>query len=382
MGRRLNVLFYESSSGFGGSANALANLIRHLDPIKYNPFIAVVRMGFQIQKIEGTKIFQVAGCDEPAQMSNLSFLKFFICRIFLNALKISRIIWSHKIDIVHVNTNVMLGLPAIIAAKVARIPCVCHIRDTRCLIRREQYFSRWVTHFVIINSRAFDIYKKDIPKTKLKLIHDGIDLLDFAHVQKNQLRRELRIGQDPLVGLVGRIIAGKGQKEFILSAKEVLKKKHDPIFLIVGDAKGEDGVYYREVVESVHENKLEDKMILTGWRNDIKEIINDFDILVQGTTTFPEGFGLTCIEAMALSKPVIATRVPGPADIVVDGQTGFLVPPGDVKAMADKIVYLLDHPDVAKKMGEAGRERAESVFNIKHTVRQIESIYEELLNGK
>ena len=81
---------------------------------------------------------------------------------------------------------------------------------------------------------------------------------------------------------------------------------------------------------------------------------------------------------------ICASDIPGPSDIVVDGETGFLVSPGDIKALAEKMIYLLENPDVARKMGEKGRKRVKEHFDIRKTVKSIESIYESLLkeNGK
>lgn len=124
---------------------------------------------------------------------------------------------------------------------------------------------------------------------------------------------------------------------------------------------------------------MQEEIIFTNWQSNIFEVINNFEILVQATTTFPEGFGLTIIEAMALKKPVIATNIPGPSDIVVDGENGFLVPPGDVKELSKKINFLLDNTSVSKRMGEKGRIVVKEKFDITKKVKIIEQIYENCL---
>jgi glycosyltransferase involved in cell wall biosynthesis len=376
---KINILYYEPSSGFGGSSHALANLTNNLDKKIFTPIIVIKNYGPQIEKIKNAEILKLKDYKESAKLSNLKFLIYFITKLLPEAVKIYLIIKKKKVSLIHVNTNIISGIPVIIASKVYGIPCICHIRQTRELIKRERIFARWLDKFIVLNTKAYEIYKKDIPEEKICIIYDGIGLDNFREVQSDSFRREVNLDSSPVIGLVGRIVRGKGHREFALSVKEVLKIKPDIKFAIVGDTKGGDDKYYKEVKELVERENLKKDIIFTGWRNDIEDVIGSFDILVQPATS-PEGFGLTVIEAMALRKPVIATNVPGPSDIIVDGETGFLVPPGDIKVMAERIIYLLDNPQVAKRMGEAGRKRVEQLFNIQDTVKKIQELYLQVLN--
>jgi glycosyltransferase involved in cell wall biosynthesis len=277
----------------------------------------------------------------------------------------------------------MLGMPAIIASKITATPCICHLRETRELIRREKFILKWVYKFIILNKDAYEVYKKYIPESKLRIVVNGLNLDNFLAKENNKFKKEFNFDTHTLIGVIGRIVKGKGQKEFVLASKKVLQVKPEIGFAIVGDAKGTNSNYYYEEVRTlVKKENLEKNVIFTGWRDDIKNVLAGLDILVLPSTTFPEGLPNSIIEAMALSKPVIATDIPGPRDIVVDGVTGFLVPPGDTKAMAEKIIYLLDNPEIAKKMGEEGRKRVEELFDIKKQVKKIEQVYEEVLSGK
>lgn len=298
------------------------------------------------------------------------------------AIKIFFIIKRERVSLVHINTDTITGLAPLIAAKVAGCLCVTHVRGTMNLLKRQILLLKWIDKFLIVNKRAYEICAQYIPENKLSLIYDGIDLQDFSNPVVGIFKKEFCLSSHRLVGMVGRIVEGKGQKEYVLAAKKVINTNNNFKFLIIGDAVGEDNKYLNEVKSLIAENNLEQDIILTGWRNDVKNIIADLDILVQATTTFPEGFGLTIIEAMALSKPVVATDIPGPRDIVLNGVTGYLVPPSDIESMAEKIKYLLDNPDNANKMGEAGRKRVEEIFKIEETVNKIENIYNELLSRK
>jgi len=151
----------------------------------------------------------------------------------------------------------------------------------------------------------------------------------------------------------------------------------DAKFFIIGDGKDK---YYQSIRTMVKKERLDPFIIFTGWRNDIINVIADLDILIQATTSFPEGFGLTIIEAMALGKPVVASNIPGPADIIVDKKTGFLVPSKDPQILADRIINLLNNRKLAEVMGINGRKRVSELFDIKKNVRQIESIYEKVID--
>ena len=118
-------------------------------------------------------------------------------------------------------------------------------------------------------------------------------------------------------------------------------------------------------------------MVFTDFRKDIPRIIASLDLLVL--TSEKEHFGRVLIEAMACAKPVVATNAGGVPEIVKDGETGILVPPKDSSAMAEAIITLLQDKERARRMGLAGRERVEKMFDIKENARKTEEIYKNLL---
>jgi glycosyltransferase involved in cell wall biosynthesis len=376
----INILFYDPSSGFAGSAGALTNLIRHLNRERFNPFLAIKNFGPQFERLKDIEVIKLKNYDEPEKASKISFFFHFIRNILPEAIKIYFVIKKKKISFVHTNTSVMGGMAAIIASRLAGIHCICHFRGTRNLLKREIFCTRWIDRFIVLNTHAFDSFRQIMGDEKVRLVFDGLDFSDFQRIETGLFRKELNLNSVALIGLVSRIVRGKGHKEFILSAKEVLKTRPNTKIVIVGDVKGENDSYYKEVKEFVRKEAMEQNLLFTGWRTDIKNIISDLDVLVFSTTTFPEGLPNTIIEAMALGKSVVATDIPGPKDIVLNGVTGFLVPAGDVKAMTEKIIYLLDNRDIAIQMGEEGRRRTEELFDIRHSVKQIERIYEEIIN--
>ena len=146
---------------------------------------------------------------------------------------------------------------------------------------------------------------------------------------------------------------------------------------------GEGNSAYREKLEELSKNLgLSGTIVFTGFREDIPRIMNMLDIVVLPSTTHLEGLSRVIIEAMASSKPVIATNSGGNPEAVEDGATGLLVPPEDPNKLAESILTLIKDKTKRNQMGEAGRKRAEKLFNIEKNVFRIEKVYEELLCQK
>ena len=124
------------------------------------------------------------------------------------------------------------------------------------------------------------------------------------------------------------------------------------------------------------ENSYEDNKI--GWREGIQECILSFDVLVQ-PSTFPEGFGMTCVVSMALGKPLVVTNIPGPSELVVDGKAGFIVPSNNPQKLSERILQILNNRELACLLGINGREHVRMKYDIKNTMKQIENIYSTII---
>lgn len=383
-----NICFYELSPGFGGSGNALFNLINHVNEKKFEPLLVIFNEGPQTEKIRklGIKVIKFkAKKTEPEDDSTiLSYFRFgfnLLLDVIFVSSRLIFLIKGLKIDLVHINNNIRSGIPAIIAAKISGVPCVCHIRQTRELVACEKFFVKWIDKIILINQKAIDIYSVDIPREKLAIVHDGLNLEEYIQTKPWKIRKELNLDNKSCVGIIGRLVEGKGQDNFIRAARIVINQYPEVKFLIVGSDRSKEKYVERELKNLVNSLDLTTNIIFTGWRDDIPEIISALDILVQASSS-PEGFGLTCIEAMALSKPVVATNIPGPSDIVVDGETGFLIPPKNPEALANAILKLLNNQEVALRMGGFGKKRVEELFDIKKNILAIENTFSQLLQKK
>jgi glycosyltransferase involved in cell wall biosynthesis len=122
---------------------------------------------------------------------------------------------------------------------------------------------------------------------------------------------------------------------------------------------------------------LEDKLIFTGFRSDIKEVLASIDVFVMPSLL--EGLPMTLLEAMAMGTPIVATDIDGITEVLDNGKTGLLVPPKDTKALTDAITYLLVHSDKAYQIGLTARKVVEERFRVDVMVQKVEEVYEELL---
>jgi glycosyltransferase involved in cell wall biosynthesis len=304
---------------------------------------------------------------------------------------IESLIEQYNIDIVYSN-----GLPCIdgaIAAKKTGRPHIWHLRET---IRNNHDLRRylparlveeiiaWLSDIVIVNSSFLaDHLMAQRLRRKTRVIYNGININSIATVPANirqLVREELGISQNTHIVLaVGTIARTKGYDTLVRAAHRVLSLAPDTVFLVAG---AELADYTPRIVELITRLGLDDSIRLLGPRSDIPSLMSAADMLVHSARH--EAFGRVLVEAMAASKPVISTRCGGPEEIVLDGETGILVPSDDVAAMTDAIVRLLMDQGLALRMGTQGRLRAASEFSVEayseNIARTIESVVGEKSN--
>lgn len=207
------------------------------------------------------------------------------------------------------------------------------------------------------------------PKRKMCIINNGIDITEFDNVEKyrNTIRTKYNIKEDEkLIGVVGRISEQKDPITFIKSAKLLNEKYTNLKFMYVGS-----GDLKKEVIQYARINNLEDKIIITGWVNDAKKYISALDIAVLPSKW--EGFGLAIIEYMACRKPIVATKVGGIADIIVNEENGLLVEKENERALAHAIEKTIDNC-LIKEITDKNYEYCNEKYNIRNVVEMHKKI--------
>jgi glycosyltransferase involved in cell wall biosynthesis len=139
-----------------------------------------------------------------------------------------------------------------------------------------------------------------------------------------------------------------------------------------------DGELKSEITRLVNSLGLASIFHFAGYRRDVPDLLRAMDIFVLSSHW--EGFSLSVLEAMASGLPVVMTRVSGAAEAIIDGETGVVVPIGDTKALAEAIERLVSNPFLARQFGQAGRQRLEQNFTLDRMVKEIENLYEEIID--
>jgi len=178
---------------------------------------------------------------------------------------------------------------------------------------------------------------------------------------------------------VGRLEHWKGQDVFIRAAAIVNQKRPDTRFLVVGGevegrGRGSFQSFCRKLAKKLG---IKDQVIFTGQRNDVAHIMKNLDVFVHASVT-PDPLPGVVMEAMACATPVVGANAGGVPEEMADRETGYLYPPGNAGAMAQKIINLLDNPEMAKSMGQAGQKRVYTVFEKEQLCRKIENVYENI----
>jgi glycosyltransferase involved in cell wall biosynthesis len=145
-------------------------------------------------------------------------------------------------------------------------------------------------------------------------------------------------------------------------------------YVIVGS---DDSGYTNRLKQLAHELKIADRVHIVGFQDPVQPFLAALDLYVH--PALMEGFGIAVVEAMAMGKAVVATTTGGLPEVVAQGETGLLVPPGDVESLATTVVSLLEDRARREQMGICGRARAKERFSLSASVRQMEQLYEEVL---
>lgn len=221
------------------------------------------------------------------------------------------------------------------------------------------------------------VHRYGISADRVIVIQNGIDASAFAPQQpRASVLVELGLRpEDRLIGIVGRMTPQKGH-DLLLRALHLLAPRFPRLrCLIIGD-----GPLEPWLKRQAQELGLTPHCIFMGARSDVADLLSVLEIAVLPSRS--EGLPFALLEAMALGKPVVATRVGGNAEAVEEGQTGLLTPPEDSDAIADALAFLLEHPDDAARMGELGRQRVREQFSLKRMVTELERVYTIALEGR
>jgi glycosyltransferase involved in cell wall biosynthesis len=269
-----------------------------------------------------------------------------------------------------------------LAATLAGIPCITHERGINYKVSRITKMLASRLHGVLCISEAVReaVAQSGVSGVPLYVIYNGLDPSKIKTCcLPDEFRRQHGILQGRrLIGMVGNVREWKGQEVVIQALPEIVRRHPDVLCLFVGDISPVDVKYEGRLRKLVDNLGLQDHVIFTGYCRNVADALNVMDIAIHASI-MPEPFGRVLLEAMAMRKPVIASRDGAVPEIVVEGVTGYTFKPGDFAELAKRVVCLLESRDMLKAFGEAGYRHLINDFHVKQNVARTVEIYERIL---
>jgi len=403
------ILILDTGKEWGGGTNSLLELLKRIDKNRYRftlLFYSNYKKGTDSDiKTEAEKLgAEFLILEQRAQpvfaktAKELLRLLFFFSnrlkkysvflvdyhyRIKQNAEKISGILKNLKTDLLYMNNQPSSNLEGIIASKMTGVPALQHSRiETRLNPFEVKLVNRWLKKMICVSEGVKKSFiRQGVDKSKCVVVYNGIAVEAVPDASRQVIRKMWGItGEDILLGAVGSLIKRKRISDLIEAFAELNNPMISPLSkcrlkcIIVGDGPEKD-----KLQKQVLKMGLQDKVVFTGFQSDAISYINAFDILVMASEK--EGLPRVILEAMLMGKPVIACDIAGPSELIVDGETGFLVPAGQTKAIANAMLSLTKDSALRDQMGERAKERVIKNFPVEKYASSVNKIFEELINN-
>ncbi len=394
------VLFFDHTAKMGGGEIALLNLVTHLDRRRYDPVVVLAMDGPFREKLAAsgveTHVLPLSRGVGEVRKDSLGTARAVSLRMLWEiaryAYHLRGFARARGAAILHTN-SLKADIIGALGGRIGGIPTIWHVRDRieddylpSAATQVFRALCRFLPDYIVVNSastlESLHLPPRNLAKARKNgLIHDGMPPLEADFWQGNPLFDASCSAKHPCIGLVGRISPWKGQDVFLRAAALVIEEYPDICFQIIGAPLFGEEDFERELHALSAALGLENHVQWLGFRSDVFPLVSRLTLLVHASKS-GEPFGQVVVEAMMVAKPVIATRGGGIPEIVVDGETGLLVPMGDAPALARAMICLLENPERAQQMGLAGQKRAAEHFTIHHTVAKVSNLYEDVIRDQ
>jgi glycosyltransferase involved in cell wall biosynthesis len=368
----IHVSYVIVSLAVGGAETQLIRLVNDLDRDRFKPSLICLReegelegmLASDVAVVRPNRAAQGARGRIAAGGHAISFL--------------ARELRRQGPDVVHSYLPAAY-VPAALAAWTLRVPVI--VAGRRGFTSGEAYRTVWWRILARLANRVIDVQicnsnavreaavaGEGVKRERTRVIYNGIDLPSFDRIA---LPPELA-SVDPQAVMVANLIPYKGHVHVLQAVATVAKQRPRFRLVLIGDGP------QRHALERIGADLgLGQHVVFAGRRRDAAELVKGFEFSILGSSE--ESLPNALMESMAVAVPVISTRVGGVTELVGDRVHGLLVPFGDVEAMAEAIIWMLDHPDERRQMGDAGRKRIAANFSTERMVTQTEAVYGEFL---
>ncbi|MDO8475201.1 MAG: glycosyltransferase [Candidatus Rokubacteria bacterium] len=403
----INILFIENSVGLAGSTVSLCTLLNYLDPDVFKAHIVLSRPGQATYLLEHLRrpgdltviqprrslkqsdvvqrLVDRLGGQRPRlhrlALQTASMLDLFVVTIPYTW-RLYQWTKRRKIQLVHQNNGFDLG--SLLLARILRVPLVAYQRGDEWNSPAVRRLARGVRRFIANSTTTLkSLTALGIPSGRVSVIYPPLDLETLRTGRSSAVTRET-FGVDassPCFGILGMLLPWKGHAVFLNAAKRVFERIPKARAFVIGAAPQATKEYEAEVRVLARELGIADRVIFTGFRPDVPDMLELLDVVVHASIA-PEPFGRVITEAMAMRRPVIAAGAGGPTEIIEDGRTGLLFPPGDAEALADRIIMLLEDPSLAEQIASAGYSDVRRRFSGETHSTLVQHVYETVLRPR
>lgn len=377
------ILYLHAGAELYGADIVLLELLKNIDKKKFEPLVILPCEGPLVEKLKENNI-KVKVIEYPI-LRRKYFTPFgilnYIRDYFKYSKEIKKIVEKNNIDIVHTNTAAVLE-GVYVKQKIKTIKHIWHIHEIivkPAIIHK--FLSFIISHFsdeVVVVSNAVKKHLMDTGyfKKEIKVIYNGVDNKIFNQNNDTEyIRKEFNIPKDSIVvGMIGRINAWKGQKDFLLAMDKVLKNNDNVYAMMVGGVFEGEEWRKKELEGQINNMENKDRIIFSDYRKDTPNIHCLYDIFVLPSTN-PDPLPTVVLEAMASGKPVVGYRHGGICEMVNDNENGLLIDIKNTEQLADGIDYLINQEHVRKEKGNNSKIKQLNEFSLKSYTNNFELIY-------
>lgn len=375
MGARIRVTMVVNNMDVGGLEKVVLNLLSSLPPERYELSLACLKgpgkLYDQVKLPPDQRLVLTSD-----RLTSVGFAKF----DFRTLSGLRKFFRDKQIDVVHAHNFAPLIYAGLAAHSLPNRPRVVYSEHNQVNsaspadLKKFAYYIRLADEAVAVSKNLEDILVHKLRvKTRVRTIKNGIDDRRFDGVTGDRVRKELGVGPDDvLIGTAVVLSKQKGITFLMTAAAEVLKRCPNAKFVVAGD-----GPLRAELEAELATKNLGDKFRLLGYRSDIPELLSAYDVYVLPSLW--EGLPLALLEALRLGKFIVCTTVGGNPEVVDDGVHGFLVPPGEPKPLADKLIRAIESPELRARAAEVSPKRFHAEFSLRAMTEGHERLFEELV---
>ncbi len=408
---RRRILLVDKSAWVGGSINSLYLLVRGLDRTRFEPVVLLAEGSPSVERFArlGVQVItrpwayrrpSFSAYGQAPQKANRRRRRSYgpefgkgrviwyakgLLAMLKRATDFAAILRQVQPSLVHLNNVVQANRGEIIGCDLAGVPSLCHVRSFERLTGLDRWLASRVARYIFVSqAMARWFVGLELKALAWDVVYNGVDTEEFRPMPeaREAVREELGLpAEAQVVAIVGRLVPWKGHEMFV-DALERLGSEYPSLWgLVVGHDGGPFEGFVRYLRAKVESGGMRGRVVFAGHRSDVNRVLAGVDVLVHASVE-PEPFGRVIVEGMAAGVPVVASAVGAVPELVEDGRTGLLYPPGDDEGLAQALERVITTPELGERLIRNGRREVEMRFRSELYVAGVEAVYEGIARNK